>query len=137
MAVFPASNLLFHLWAEGVSRYIHIGTKLEGWPCQKVFYSLINEKRELLGLESSTLSQLVKTCPVIINMCDVLSYRSDHLVRPFLGKKWENILKQHEQKGIRIHSKSLAYRRDSCSNDFDLIPKQQKIREVLIMNFIG
>ena len=65
-------------------------------------------------------------------MCDVLSYRCDHLVRPFLGKKWENILKQHEQKGIRIHSKSLAYRRDSCSNDFDLIPKQEKIREVLI-----
>ena len=30
MAVFPASNLLFHLWAEGVNRYIRIGTKLEG-----------------------------------------------------------------------------------------------------------
>ena len=137
MAVFPVSNLLFHLWAEGVNRYTRIGTKLEGWPGQKVYYYLINEKRELLGLESSTLCLLVKTCPVIINMCDVLSYRSDHLVRPFLGKKWENILKQHEQKGIRIHSKSLAYRRDSCSNDFDLIPKQEEICEVLIMNFIG
>ena len=31
----------------------------------------------------------------------------------------------------------LAYCRDSCSNGFDLIPKQQKIREVLVMNFIG
>ena len=30
--------------------------------------------------------------PGYIDMCDVLSYRSDHLVRPFLGKKWENIL---------------------------------------------
>ena len=28
MAVFPASNLLFHLWAEGVIRYIRIGTKI-------------------------------------------------------------------------------------------------------------
>ena len=70
-------------------------------------------------------------------MCDVLSYRSDHLVRPFLGKKWENILEQHEQIGIRIHSKSSAYRRDSCSNGFDLIPKQKEIREVLVLNFIG
>ena len=26
MAVFPTSNLLFHLWAEGVNRYIRIGT---------------------------------------------------------------------------------------------------------------
>ena len=85
MAVFPVSNLLFHLWAEGVNRYIRIGTKLEGLPGQKVYYYLINEKRELLGLESSTLCWLVKTCPVIINACDVLSYRSDHLVRPFLG----------------------------------------------------
>ena len=59
-------------------------------------------------------------------MCDVLSYRSDHLVRPFLGKKWEIMLEQHEQIRIRIHSKSLAYRRDSCSNGFDLIPKQKK-----------
>ena len=30
MTVFPASNLLFHLWAEGVNRYIRIGTKLKG-----------------------------------------------------------------------------------------------------------
>ena len=30
MAVFPASNRLLHLWAEGVIRYIRIGTKLEG-----------------------------------------------------------------------------------------------------------
>ena len=40
MAVFPASNLLFHLKAEGVNRYIRIGTKLEGRPGQKVFYCL-------------------------------------------------------------------------------------------------
>ena len=72
-----------------------------------------------------------------INACDFLSYRSDHLVRPFLGKKWEIMLEQHEQIRIRIHSKSLAYRRDSCSNGFDLIPKQAEIREVLVMNFIG
>ena len=70
--------------------------------------------------------------PGYIDMCDVLSYRSDHLVRPFLGEKWKNILEQHEQIGIRIHSKSLAYRRDSCSNGFDLIPKQKEIREVFI-----
>ena len=70
-------------------------------------------------------------------MCDVLSYRSDHLVRPFLGKKWEIMLEQHEQIRIRIHSKSLAYRRDSCSNGFDLIPKQEKIRKVLVLNFIS
>ena len=31
---------------------------------------------------------------------------------------------------------SLAYHRDSCSKGFDLLPKQEKIREVLIMNFI-
>ena len=69
-------------------------------------------------------------------MCDVLSYRSDHLVRPFLGKKNEKIYqKQHEEIGIRIYSKSLAYRRDSCSNGFDLIPKQKKIREVLVFGF--
>ena len=29
-AVFPASSLLFHLWAEGVNRYIRTGSKLEG-----------------------------------------------------------------------------------------------------------
>ena len=65
-------------------------------------------------------------------MCDVLSYRSYHLVRPFLGKNWENILEQHEEIGITIHLKSLAYRRDSCSNGFDLIPKPKEIRKVFI-----
>ena len=70
-------------------------------------------------------------------MCDVLSYRSDHLVRPFLRKKKEIISEQYEQIGIRIHSKSSAYRRDSCSSGFVLIPKQKEIREVLVSNFIG
>ena len=108
----------------------NVGTKLEGWPGQKVFYCLT-------GSWIVDIVSVSENMPGYIDMCDVLSYRSDHLVRPFLGKKWENILKQHEQKGIRIHSKSSAYRRDSCSNDFDLIPKQQKICEVLIMNFVG
>ena len=61
-------------------------------------------------------------------MCDVLSYRSDHLVRPFLGKKKEIISEQYEQ---------IAYRRDSCSSGFVLIPKQKEMREVLVSNFIS
>ena len=36
-------------------------------------------------------------------MCDVLSYRSDQLVRPFQGEKWEIMLEKHEQIGIKIH----------------------------------
>ena len=70
-------------------------------------------------------------------MWDVLSYRSDHLVRPFLEKKWEIMLEQHEQIRIKIHSKSLAYRRDSCSNGFGLIPRQEEVFEVLVLNFIS
>ena len=70
-------------------------------------------------------------------MCDVLSYRSDHLVRPFLGKKWEIMLEQHEQIRIKIHSNSLAYLRDSCSNGFGLIPRQEEVFEVLVLNFIS
>ena len=30
MAVFPATNLQFNLWVEGVNRYVRINTKLEG-----------------------------------------------------------------------------------------------------------
>ena len=70
--------------------------------------------------------------PGYIDMCDVLSYRSDHLVRPFLGKKKAIISEQHEQIGVRIHSKSSAYRRDSCSSGFVLIPKQKEIRGISI-----
>ena len=72
-----------------------------------------------------------------MDMCDVLSYRSDRLVRPFLGEKWEIMLEQHEQIRIKIHSKSLAYRRDSCRNGFDLIPNQEEIRKALVLYFIG
>ena len=47
------------------------------------------------------------------------------------------MLEQHEQIRIKIHSKSLAYRRDSCSNGFGLIPKQEEVFEVLVLNFIS
>ena len=56
---------------------------------------------------------------------------------PSQGKNEKSYQEQHEQIGIRIHSKSLAYRRDSCSNGSDLIPKQKEIRKVLVLNFIG
>ena len=36
-----------------------------------------------------------------------------------------------------IQSRDSCSRRDSCSNGFDLIPKQKEIREVLVLNFIG
>ena len=46
-----------------------------------------------MGLESSAnIVSVSENMPGYIDMCDVLSYRSDHLVRPFLGKKWKNIL---------------------------------------------
>ena len=47
------------------------------------------------------------------------------------------MLEQHEQIRIKIHSKSLAYRRDSCSNGFGLIPKQEEVFEVLVLNFLS
>ena len=72
-----------------------------------------------------------------INACDFLSYRSDHLVRPFLRKKWEILLETTWTDRNQDSFKSLAYRRDSCSNGFDLIPKQEEIHEALVLNFIG
>ena len=47
------------------------------------------------------------------------------------------MLEQHERIRIKIHSKSLAYRRDSYSNGFDLIPRQEEVPEVLVLNFFG
>ena len=47
------------------------------------------------------------------------------------------MLEQHERIRIKIHSKFLAYRRDSYSNGFDLIPRQEEVPEVLVLNFFG
>ena len=68
MAVFSASNLLFHLWKEGVNRYIRIGTIL--------YYTILYYYGRLTGSESIlplnrirncwVLCQLVKTCMVIL-----------------------------------------------------------------------
>ena len=47
------------------------------------------------------------------------------------------MLEQHEEIRIKIHSNSLAYLRDSCSNGFGLIPRQEEVFEVLVLNFIS
>ena len=75
---------------------------------------------------------------LVISIC-AMSYLTVLTISsvPSWGKKKEIISEQHEQIGIRIHSKSSAYRRDSCSSGFVLIPKQKEIREVLVSNFIG
>ena len=136
MAVFSVSNLLFHLWKEGVNRYIGIGTILY---YTILYYTILYYYGRLTGSESIlllnrirncwVLCQLVKTCMVIlmraISYLTVLTISSV----PSQGKNEKSYQEQHEQIGIRIHSKSLAYRRDSCSNGFDLIPKQEEIRQ--------
>ena len=48
MVVFPANNLLFHFWAEGVNRYIRIGTKLKGLAGHKVLQVLLHNSENLV-----------------------------------------------------------------------------------------
>ena len=68
-----------------MNRYIRIGAKLEGWPGQKVFYCYTIRN---LGFELSANIVSVSENMAVILICAMsyISYRSDHLVRPFLGK---------------------------------------------------
>ena len=67
-------------------------------------------------------------------MCDVLSYRSDHLFRPVLAKN-EKCQNNMCRKKIGIHLMSSAYRRDTSYNSgFSLFPEEEN-REVLVSEF--
>ena len=81
-------NCRVHFFSDNLSRSscIRIGTKLEGWTGQKVFYCLIEWSWIVI------IVSINENMHGYIDMCDVLSYRCDHLVHPFLGKKWEIIL---------------------------------------------
>lgn len=95
----------------------------------KVFYCYTIRN---LGLESS--ANIVSVSENMVILICVMSYPTVLTISsvPSWGKNEKLYEKQHEQIRIRIHSKSSAYRRDSCSNGFDLIPKQKEIREVKI-----
>lgn len=68
-------------------------------------------------------------------MSDVLSYRSDHLFRPFLAKNEKYQINMYRKK-IRIHLMSSAYRRDTrYNNGFSLFPEEEN-REVLVSEFL-